>query len=389
MVAMESSAALPDVGRLILVNENLGGHATMHLSIYRALSEHPELDVVALDVPPRSPLRRVVGVPVPGLARIDADLAPVRAQLALSTTARRMLRAAIAAGPVGAIHIYSQHAALRSVRELQDHPSVVSTDGSAAQNAVQLPFRHPGPGTPMTARVGEYFEAKVFDAATIVVAQSQWCADAIRDRYGLEPDRLRVIPFGIIPPEPVTVTNQPATREPDALPEITFTGNSMERKGGWALLRAFRTRLRGHCVLNLVTPEPVEPEPGVRVYSDVRPGDPRLVEMLARSAVFALPSEIDKSPYAVLEGMFAGLPVVSTPVGGIPEMVVDGENGLLVPPGDDTAIADAVERLLGDDELRARMGAASRRRAFERFDARRTTADLVRVIAEARERHAS
>ncbi|MBK5289731.1 MAG: glycosyltransferase family 4 protein, partial [Acidimicrobiia bacterium] len=132
--------------------------------------------------------------------------------------------------------------------------------------------------------------------------------------------------------------------DPNALPEITFTGNSMERKGGWALLRAFRTRLRGRCILNLVTPEPIDPEPGVRVFSDVRPGDRRLVEMLARSALFALPSEIDKSPCSVLEAMFAGLPVVATPVGGIPEMVIDGENGLLVPPGDDVAIADAIER---------------------------------------------
>ena len=109
--------------------------------------------------------------------------------------------------------------------------------------------------------------------------------------------------------------------------------------------------------------------------------------MLARSTVFALPSEIDKSPYSVLEAMFAGLPVVSTPVGGIPEMVLDGETGVLVPPGDEAAIAAALERLLGDDALRARMGAAARMRAHERFDARKTTAELLHVIADARALH--
>jgi glycosyltransferase involved in cell wall biosynthesis len=375
---------LPEVGRLILLNENLGGHATMHLNIYRALAEHPEVDVVALDVPPRSFLRRVVGVQIPGLARLDADLSPVRAQLALSATAHGMLRDAMAAGPVGAIHAYSQHVAMRSLRELRAHPSVVSTDGSAAQNAVQLPFRRPGRCTPFTTRVGEHFERQVFDAATIVVAQSEWCARAIRERYDLGPERLRVIPFGIIPPDPPPAV----AAEPDALPEITFTGTSLQRKGGIALLRAYRRRLRGRCVLNLVTPEPVEPEAGVRVFADIRPGDPRLVAMLARSAVFALPSEIDKSPYSVLEAMFAGLPVVSTAVGGIPEMVLDGETGFLVPPDDDAAIADAIETLLDDDVRRVEMGAASRARAYERFDARRTTADLVGVIAEARQRHA-
>ena len=384
MVAAEAVEAWPDIGRLILLNENLGGHATMHLHIYRALAEHPEIDLVALDLPPRSFVRRVAGLAVPGLSRVDVDLAPIRAQLALSATAHRMLRDAILAGPVGALHAYSQHAVLLSTEQLRAYPSVVSTDGSAAQNSVQLPFRHPARFTPVTARVGERFEGRVFDAATIVVAQSEWCAAAIRDRYGIGPERLRVIPFGIIPPEPAPSVKEP---DPDTLPEITFTGNSMERKGGWALLRAYRARLRGKCVLNLVTPEAVPPEPGVRVFSDFTPGDPRLVAMLARSAVFALPSEIDKSPYSVLEAMFAGLPVVSTPVGGIPELVLDGETGLLVPPGDDVAIAEAIERILGDDELRTRMGTAARARAHARFDARTTTADLIRVIAEARAIH--
>ena len=157
---------LPNIGRLILLNENLGGHATMHLNISRALAEHPEIDCTSIDLPPRSISRRIVGLRVPGLSRLDLDLAPVRAQLALSTTARRLLRAEIAQRPIDAIHAYSQHVALRVTSELRAYPSVVSTDGSAAQNAVQLPFRRPGRFTPTTARVGEYFEERVFHAAT-------------------------------------------------------------------------------------------------------------------------------------------------------------------------------------------------------------------------------
>ncbi|MGZ6898493.1 MAG: glycosyltransferase family 4 protein [Acidimicrobiia bacterium] len=372
------------LGRLIMLNENLGGHATMHLHLYRALAEIEGLDVVTLDVPPRSISRRVAGVRVPGLSQLDADFAAVRAQLALSETARRMLRAAIAAGPVGAIHAYSQNVALRSTEELRRHASVVSTDAAYSQNAVQLPFRDPGRFTPAAVRVGEHFEAKVLGAATMVVAQSEWCARAIRERYDIGLDRLRVIPFGMMPPPDVGAI-EAADR---TLPEVTFTGSSLGRKGGHALLRAFRARLRGKCTLNLVTTALVDPEPGVRVFRDIRPGDRRLFELLGRSAVFALPSDIDKSPYSILEAMFAGLPVVSTPVGGIPEMVLDGKTGILVPPEDDTAIADAIERLLGDDALRAELGRAGRAYAYERFDARVTTADLLDVIAEAETRHA-
>jgi glycosyltransferase involved in cell wall biosynthesis len=122
------------------------------------------------------------------------------------------------------------------------------------------------------------------------------------------------------------------------------------------------------------------------VHRAIRPGDRRLFELLARTSVFVLPSAIDKSPYSILEAMFAGVPVVSTTVGGIPELVVDGVTGLLVPPEDPVALADAIDRLLADDELRTRMGEAGRARAFERFDARVTTAQLLQVIAEAEAR---
>ncbi len=66
--------------------------------------------------------------------------------------------------------------------------------------------------------------------------------------------------------------------------------------------------------------------------------------------------------------MAAGLPVVASAVGGIPEAVADGETGLLVPPNDPEALAGALGRLLADPELRRRLGAAGRRRAEALYD---------------------
>ena len=63
---------------------------------------------------------------------------------------------------------------------------------------------------------------------------------------------------------------------------------------------------------------------------------------------------------ALLEAMSFGLAPIATPVGGIPDVLVDGENGLLVPPGDHPALAAAIRRLLEDDQLRARLGNAAR-----------------------------
>jgi glycosyltransferase involved in cell wall biosynthesis len=83
--------------------------------------------------------------------------------------------------------------------------------------------------------------------------------------------------------------------------------------------------------------------------------------------VFALPSWTEGLPLVALEAMAHGRPVVATPVGGTPEVVVDGETGILVPPRDARALAGALRRLLEDADLRARMGAAGRARVQERF----------------------
>lgn len=89
---------------------------------------------------------------------------------------------------------------------------------------------------------------------------------------------------------------------------------------------------------------------------------------LAAADVFVLSSRSECMPISVLEAMAAGLPVVATAVGGLPEMVVDGETGFLVAAGDADALRAALARLVADPALRRRMGAAGRRRVEERFD---------------------
>ena len=99
--------------------------------------------------------------------------------------------------------------------------------------------------------------------------------------------------------------------------------------------------------------------------------------------VFLFPSIWDE-PFGlpVIEAMAAGLPVVSTRVGAIPEIVIDGVTGLLVEPGDSVALAAAVARLLDDEPLRAAMGAAGRARAEERFSWRQHIDQWVSLYEE-------
>jgi glycosyltransferase involved in cell wall biosynthesis len=109
-------------------------------------------------------------------------------------------------------------------------------------------------------------------------------------------------------------------------------------------------------------------------------------EILALLDVFVLPSLWEGLPIALLEAMAAGLPVVATRVGGVPEVVVDGETGLLVPPRDPDALSEAILTLLQDPDLRQKMGQAGQERVREYFSVERmveeTEALYERLLAE-------
>lgn len=104
--------------------------------------------------------------------------------------------------------------------------------------------------------------------------------------------------------------------------------------------------------------------------------------LLAELDVLVLPAWTEGLPLVVLEAMAQRRPVVATPVGGTPEVVADGETGLLVPPRDPAALAGALRRLLDDPDLRRRMGEAGRRRVAERFSAAAMVARVLEIYDE-------
>lgn len=225
-----------------------------------------------------------------------------------------------------------------------------------------------------------------FAASHAVVAVSEDTKKHLVASMGLRSDAIVTVPNGI--PEPAGDATGPRDEFQLGPDEVVFVavGNLTERKGHIFLLRALDRVLREGCAVpwRLVIagegPERARLEAYVadagledRVHL---PGHRSDVDALQAAAhVMVMPSLWEGLPLAVLEGMFAGNAIVASDASGIPEAVRDGVDGFLVPPADDTTLANRLRRLLEDGGLRERLGASARERAESRFSVRRMMDD--------------
>jgi glycosyltransferase involved in cell wall biosynthesis len=173
-------------------------------------------------------------------------------------------------------------------------------------------------------------------------------------------------------------------------PVVGSVANFKSAKDHATLLRAavIVRRERPEARFVLVGQGPLEPEvrrlaaelglDGTVVFAGFRADAQRLA---AGFDVFTLSSTYEGLPIALVEAMALGKPAVVTRVGGTPEVLTDGSQGLLVPPRDPAALAAGLLRLLGDPQLRVRMGAAARARALD-FDIRKAVRRMEQVYSD-------
>ena len=365
--------------RALFVNEDIGGHATVHHHLKVVAAVRTDLDVRVVDVPPPGFWRKTAGVAVPGLGRADADLRAARYQLAQSAWVARQLPGWLAGG-VDVVHFYTHNTALLARRAVRDLPYVVTLDSTTAQSNLLHPTRPSTRFTALSTRVTHPFERAVYAGAVTVVANSRWVAGSLERDYGVDPARIDVLPMGV--PVPPAVPKA----APAGLPRVLFVGRGMDRKGGTQLRDVHQRWLADRCELVLVTRSPVEPGRNLVVVDDVRPGDGRIDRLLAGSALMALPSRIDQWPNAVMEAMALGVPPVVSRVGGLPEMVADGAGVVLADESDET-LRDTITDLLDDPARRAAVGARARRRVEQDLDVRQTANRLLDVVHAAARGH--
>jgi alpha-maltose-1-phosphate synthase len=248
--------------------------------------------------------------------------------------------------------------------------------------------------------LSSWCERVAVESAAAVVAVSAGMRDDVLAAYpAVPPDRVRVIRNGIDTAEyaPDSATDVLVKYGVDlGRPSVIFVGRITRQKGVPVLLRA-AAAMDPSAQLVLCAGQPDTPELGAEVgglVAELRAARsgviwipemlPKraVIQLLSHATVFACPSLYEPLGIVNLEAMACGTAVVASAVGGIPEVVNDGETGLLVPPDDPDALAGALNVLIGDPVRAAALGQAGRERAVAEFGWQAVAAQTVDLYAE-------
>jgi glycosyltransferase involved in cell wall biosynthesis len=286
-----------------------------------------------------------------------------------------------------ALFFHTQVPAVLSTRWMQHIPSVVSLDATPLQYDRFGEFYAHAIAPAWLERWKWDRHRACFREAHHIVTWSKWAKQSLIKEYEIPAKKITVIAPGL---DTHQWTCHRRSQRRSQVIKILFVGADLQRKGGLLLLEAFRhLRHLSSCrpggdevelQLHLVTRSKMPTEPGVFVYNDMQPNSTPLKQLYFDSDVFCLPTYGDCFPMVLSEAAAAALPVISTRLAAIPEIVQHGETGFLIPVGDAQALEAMLQRLIVDADLRVQMGARAVAVVRQRFDAKRNTSQLLELL---------
>jgi glycosyltransferase involved in cell wall biosynthesis len=232
---------------------------------------------------------------------------------------------------------------------------------------------------------------KLVDVARVIVTETDYAAIFLQERFPDRADRVHRVYNGL------DLAEFSRSDFSSAPPSVVAVGRLIAKKGFADLISAcgllaergktFRCEIIGQGPLEKQLREQIQKFglqnhvalPGARPQHEIR-------KRLAAASVFVLPSVIDSEggmdnlPSVIMEAMATGLPVISTAIGGIPEMVIESETGYLVQPGDTAALAGAIEKVIDDRSLAQRLGEAGYERAERLFSIENNVRELCALL---------
>lgn len=267
-----------------------------------------------------------------------------------------------------AVHTYAdttdvvlQHGAIFHVAPQGAPPVVLYTDFTYRLAQREDRWRNPFDSV-AASEAWNALEQRAYQGAALVLTRSEYARRSVIDDYGVPSQRVLTVGGGVnFHPMPVPTLATQA-------PRVLFIGKDFVRKGGDLLLAAFARvqRRLPDAELWLLTGSDFAAAPGVR---RIPPTYDRaaIAALYGQAALFAMPARCETWGDVFLEAMACGLPCIGTTSDAMPEIIVHGETGLLVPPGDVEALENALFTLLGDPDRRRELGARGRQRVATSF----------------------
>lgn len=296
--------------------------------------------------------------------------------LRYSWSARRAVRRLIAEAPADGLFVHTQTSSLFLGDVMGRLPTVLSMDATPMNyDSVGHAYGHSKQMGPVEG-LKRTVNREAFRRSAALVTFSHWAAVSLSDDYGIDADKITVLPPGVD-----LHRFTPARGSPPSGPvRVLFVGGDFQRKGGEDLLGAV-SQLQGMVELDVVTSaQAVRNVPGIRFHTGLSNKSPELPELYRSADIFALPTHGDCSPIAIVEAMASALPVAACRVGGVGELVAHGESGFLVPTASPDHLARMLRLLVEHPDLRIRMGERGLETARRSHDAERNVGDLIELV---------
>jgi glycosyltransferase involved in cell wall biosynthesis len=229
--------------------------------------------------------------------------------------------------------------------------------------------------------LGKAFVRKIFKQSNRVIALSASWKDWLNET-------LKLINVTIVfnGTSPIDLPNK---IEPPENPTILFMGNIVKQKGVDDLIIAFKEilKVRPNAILELAGDGDISAYknatrdiPNIRFLGWIN--ESQRLDALSRASVYCLPSYNEGLPMSILEAMSAGLPIISTNVGGIPEMVIPDINGYLVNPGSPKEIAENIMKIIQNPVIAKRLGNESKKLHSSLFSTETMGASFLKIYNE-------
>jgi glycosyltransferase involved in cell wall biosynthesis len=276
-----------------------------------------------------------------------------------------------------ALFFNTQVPAILAQRWLRKIPGIVSLDATPRQYDELGEFYKHKLGPAWLEAWKWRLNRDCFRSARRLVAWTKWTELGLVQGYGVPADKITVIHPGVNGRE----WRRPMPRVPHPNPvKILFVGGDLERKGGLVLLKAFRALRHLGPELHLVTKDRLAPEPGIFIYNNLEANSQPLKDLYHTCDIFALPTFGDTLPMVLPEAGASGMAIISTNVAAIPEIVRNGETGLMVPAGDAVSLTQALRDLATNPALRMTLGERAMAHVTLHYDAPTNTSRLLGLL---------